>query len=774
MSASEFTVTVNGRALTPSAVSVGSGTESGDVLTTPVTLTLPEAAWGGDTVTVSHRPGASPTSAFFRDFPVTVNTSNRRPTATVADAEHLAPNAAPDALTTAGIVFADPNIAAGDLEIIVPTETDPNPTPTADQLLVTVTAEPANAVKDMGYAAHLNRAFFTIKDAADLCALAPRPDSPFTTTVTVTATDSDGASVSQEIVATTAYACGPQLATASVDVLTLTLTYGEPLDENSVPATGDFAVTAAGDAVSVTGVDVSGRTVALTLASAVGEGEAVTVSYTKGTNPIRRAGGAGDPAESFTGQMVTNIAVKSPTLKSAVVHGTTLTLLYDEALDQGSVPATGDFAVTVAGSGRSVTGVEVTHSAVVLTLAAPAVTAGQSVTVSYTRGANPIRDTDANRYEAAGFSGVAADNRTSSDTTAPGLLAATVQGHVLTLTYDETLAPSRTPAASRFQVDMEVNSPEGTTSIPATVTAITVAGRTMILTLGQVVTKGQNVTLDYDTFTGAAGDHPIQDLAGNVAADIEAMAVTYGPPPAEVLPVLQSAWVDRTMLTLDYGEPLNQGSVPATGDFTVTAAGNALSVTGVDVSGSTVVLTLAAPANEGETVTVSYVADATKPIQRADGTGEPAESFTNRAVTNVTETPALASASVDGRVLTLTFDEALDEASEPAPADFAVTAAGAALSVTGVDVSGSTVVLTLASAVGGDETVTVSYTRGANPIRRADRTGSPAVSFTDHPVMNVTETPVLRSASVDGRVLTLDYGEPLDEGLPGLPRTTSR
>ena len=71
-------------------------------MTTPVTLTLPEAGWAGDTVTVSHRPraGVNPSSAFFRDFAVTVNTTNNRPTATVADESHLAQNAPPNLLLT--------------------------------------------------------------------------------------------------------------------------------------------------------------------------------------------------------------------------------------------------------------------------------------------------------------------------------------------------------------------------------------------------------------------------------------------------------------------------------------------------------------------------------------------------------------------------------------------------------------------------------------------------------------------------------------------------
>ena len=53
-----------GQAVTPTQVTVGTSTTASSVQTTPVTLTLPDSVWAGRTVTVSHRPGASPTTAF--------------------------------------------------------------------------------------------------------------------------------------------------------------------------------------------------------------------------------------------------------------------------------------------------------------------------------------------------------------------------------------------------------------------------------------------------------------------------------------------------------------------------------------------------------------------------------------------------------------------------------------------------------------------------------------------------------------------------------------
>ena len=96
----------------------------------------------------------------------------------------------------------------------------------------------------------------------------------------------------------------------------------------------------------------------------------------------------------------------------------------------------------------------------------------------------------------------------------------------------------------------------------------------------------------------------------------------------------------------------------------------------------------------------------------------------------------LRSATTTALALALTYDEALDADSEPAPSAFSVTVDGASRAVTGVSV-GAKVLLTLASAVRAGDLVTVSYTVPANnPLR--DEASNPAAAFADHPVTNET------------------------------------
>ena len=99
--------------------------------------------------------------------------------------------------------------------------------------------------------------------------------------------------------------------------------------------------------------------------------------------------------------------------------------------------------------------------------------------------------------------------------------------------------------------------------------------------------------------------------------------------------------------------------------------------------------------------------------------------------------PALASASVDGDALMLTFGEALDEGSTPGSDAFAVAVGGTARGVSHVAVNGSAVTLTLASAVVSGETVTVGYTvPNTQPLQ--DVAGNPVAGFSDEAVTNDT------------------------------------
>ncbi len=123
------------------------------------------------------------------------------------------------------------------------------------------------------------------------------------------------------------------------------------------------------------------------------------------------------------------------------------------------------------------------------------------------------------------------------------------------------------------------------------------------------------------------------------------------------------------------------------------------------------------------------------------GDGPPSDDVTGTP--RETTPPELSTATVDGATLTLTYDEDLDENSEPSSDAFSVTVGGTGRAVDGVSVSGSSVILTLGSAVTAADTVTVSYTSPTDAAapRIQDEAGNPAASFSDQAVVNNTPPP---------------------------------
>ena len=98
----------------------------------------------------------------------------------------------------------------------------------------------------------------------------------------------------------------------------------------------------------------------------------------------------------------------APVVDRVRINGATLTVTFDEPLDEGSVPAApGGFIVTVTRSGNTVTGhtvsrVAVTGPAVTLTLA-QGVLAGDTVRLAYTKPSAPLKDRAVTPNEVANF-----------------------------------------------------------------------------------------------------------------------------------------------------------------------------------------------------------------------------------------------------------------------------------------------------------------------------------------------------------------------------------
>ena len=201
------------------------------------------------------------------------------------------------------------NRALPDLFVTLRLSKDDFSDPDGDELTFTLSASRSDvhAADGFGYIEGYGRIWFRAKTACALAELAPPTGDTYDTVITLTATDPEGASASATATFRTdrdSFGC-PSLSEAVVDGSTLTLGLEAdgalPPGFIDPPTADDFEVKADGAVVSLADADAvstSGATeIVLRLASPVTSGQAVTVSYTPGDNPV---------AAVFTDHAVTN------------------------------------------------------------------------------------------------------------------------------------------------------------------------------------------------------------------------------------------------------------------------------------------------------------------------------------------------------------------------------------------------------------------------------------------------------------------------------------
>ena len=345
-----------------------------------------------------------------------------------------------------------------------------------------------------------------------------------------------------------------------------------------------------------------------------------------------------DGLAADSGHKVDGVKPQLAATGGAVVDGTRLTLTYDEALDGGSRPVSGDFTVSGGDQTRMVSRVSVSGSTVLLTLDVGAEHLEAGIQVSYTPGANPIQDVPGNDAEALSRETV---NNETPDTTSPEVSSLAIISNPgadqiyaagdeieVTVRFDETVEVDGTPQL-RLKVGTRTRTAgyDSGTGTDALVFVYEVA-------VGDEDTVGVSIEAGRIALNGGT----IEDEAENAAVlDHEAVAPQAVHKVDGVRPVFLSAAVDGASMTLTYGEALDPGSRPAPGDFTVQVDGSGRNVSGVSVSGSVVTLTLNPAVEHGDTgIRVSYTPD-TNPIR--DAVGNDALGLSSRSVTNTTGAP---------------------------------------------------------------------------------------------------------------------------------------
>ena len=349
-----------------------------------------------------------------------------------------------------------------------------------------------------------------------------------------------------------------------------------------------------------------------------------------------------DGLAADSGHRVDGVKPELTASGGAVVNGTTLRLTYDEALDIGSAPGAGDFTVSGGDRARTISRVVVRGAAVELTLDAGAEHGEAGIQVSYTPGMKRLRDVPGN--EAVGLSREPVTNETL-DTTPPRVESLGITSNPgsdqtyaaedeieVTVTFNETVEVEGAPRL-RLRVG---NRTRTAGYLRGTGTAALVFGYEVAD--GDEDTDGVSIEAGRISLNGGT----IEDEADNVAELAHGAVAAQARQKVDgVRPSFLSAAVDGSSLTLTYGEGLDGGSRPASGDFTVEVGGSGRSVSGISVSGSEVTLALNPAVEHGDTgIRVSYTVPAgvgANPIQ--DEVGNDARGLSSRSVTNTTGAP---------------------------------------------------------------------------------------------------------------------------------------
>ena len=330
---------------------------------------------------------------------------------------------------------------------------------------------------------------------------------------------------------------------------------------------------------------------------------------------------------------------------------------------------------------------------------------------------------------------------------------------VIEMNYNLTLA-NIVPATSAFSVMVN--------SVSRAVSSVSISGTKVLLTLASPVVNGNVVTIAYIK----PATNPLQTAAGGQAASISAQPVTNNV--GAVNPVYVSSLIANatpTVLEITYNLTL-ANIVPAASAFSVMVSSVSRTVSSVSISGTKVLLTLASPVVSGNVVSIAYNKPATNPLQTAAG-GQAATMIAQAVTNNVTApNPAYVSSvitSASPTVLEITYNLTLANI-VPAASAFSVMVNSVSRTVSSVSISGTKVLLTLASPVVSGNVVSIAYNKPAtNPLQTA--AGGQAASLGAQPVTNNVGSvnPVYVSsliASASPAVLEITYDLTLTNIVP--------
>lgn len=407
-------------------------------------------------------------------------------------------------------------------------------------------------------------------------------------------------------------------ATTSADGNQVLVTFNEELTAATSPDLTRLALTAAGTAVTITALSISGTTLTLNLGQRLHALSAFVLSYTDATTGDDRLAlqdAAGNDVASFTGQAVVDAVDRSAPqyVATSLKSSNVLQLRFGEALG-GVLPTASAFSVNSGSSLLAISSLQLVGGFLELTLAAP-LSSASGVTLSYTAPTANIANSNAALQDALG-NDVASFATGALDGIAPTLASAAsnATGTQVVLTYNEALA-SATPLANAFRV--------ADANTTYNVNSVSVNGSVLTLTLAGTLPNSGAVFVSYTapTKNDSLSNAAIQDSTGNDAAAItiesqRQVSNKVAPTLSQVALDSQTSALDTVVLTLS---ETTSGTPPDKSAFAVSLGGTPQSIDSLSVSGREVSLKLTSGLASDGTLRLSYTPPANNPLQDSDG-----------------------------------------------------------------------------------------------------------------------------------------------------------
>ena len=528
--------------------------------------------------------------------------------------------------------------------------------------------------------------------------------------------------------------------TASGTVVTLTLSEGVS-DASATP--GDFSLSGVASSPTVSSISVSGKTVTLTLSSAIVTSDLPLLSYSRTIGSVHDA--SFNSLADFSSVAVdTSADITPPSISGAVAASlNSVTVTFSENVNADatdgshwSLNGTDAGSLTVsantnpAGSSNSMT----------LTLSGDLPDTRPDLTLIYIKPTTGGITDGTNQLEGATVTVV--------DGIAPTVTGArTASGTVVTLTLSEGVSD-----ASATPGDFSLS---GVASSP-TVSSISVSGKTVTLTLSSAIVTSDLPLLSYSRSFGS-----IQDVSNNSLANFSSVAVDTS---ADITPPSISGAVAASLnsVTVTFSENVNADATDGSHwSLNGTDAGSLTVSANTNPAGSSNSMTLTLSGDLPDTrpdLTLIYIKPTTGGI--TDGTNQ-LEGATVTVVDGIAPT-VTGARTASGTVVTLTLSEGVSDASAT-PGDFSLSGVASSPTVSSISVSGKTVTLTLSSAIVTSDLPLLSYSRSSGSIQ--DVSNNSLANFSSMTVdtsADITPPSIDRAVATSLNSVTVTFSENVD------------